>query len=448
MKRNSLILLALVALVMTGCKNNSSSQEPVEEEKKVTVKMKADLNSDSTEYNLDFLVDDEFFKKDANEYDPDLALLSFGASIASTYEATSNEFFTALGFENYFITQDYNGSSEHSISYSINHKTIDDFNLLAVNIRGFEYEKEWADNFNIGSTGNHAGFEARAEEIYTKLGEVIQGHSLENLKLWITGYSRAGAISNVLAHKIMSRDDIAIDTKDLFVYTFEAPNALSEENAITYANVHNIINSGDLITYIPPQEYGLYRCGVDIDIYSNKMDRLVYEFDKGIDLGTFTAADGKYTNEPEYNQYVINTLLKVPTDESYSEYALSTREMFVERYEENIGYFISLMMSLEPSTLNKIMTKFEKLDMMGKFMLLGDDGFYNFLKPILVEDEVAFDDEDFKAACTSLQNLLKLAITNEPSIMTSLAGGNLNLTRILKLHFPEVTYVLLKEHNK
>ena len=73
------------------------------------------------------------------------------------------------------------------------------------------------------------------------------------------------------------------------------------------------------------------------------------------------------------------------------------------------------------------------------YALLLTDGFYNFLKPILDEDNVTYDDESLQASCATLQKFL----VNNPTILTSFMS-NSNLTRIISMHSPEVTYVLLK----
>ena len=76
---------------------------------------------------------------------------------------------------------------------------------------------------------------------------------------------------------------------------------------------------------------------------------------------------------------------------------------------------------------------------MGKIMIMSDDGFYNFLKPILDEDEVTYDDDSLRASCATLQKFL----ANNGTILASFMA-NSNLTRIISMHSPEVTYVLLK----
>ena len=64
----------------------------------------------------------------------------------------------------------------------------------------------------------------------------------------------------------------------------------------------------------------------------------------------------------------------------------------------------------------------------------------NFLKPILDEDNVQYDDDDFHAACTVMTKFM----TNNFAVVYSMFTGS-NLTRIISMHAPEVTYVLLKD---
>ena len=166
------------------------------------------------------------------------------------------------------------------------------------------------------------------------------------------------------------------------------------------------------------------------------VDRLINEFDKDITLPAFTAED-EVTNEEAYIQALINQIVKVGSKDADA--LSSTRSEFVDNYQSGLKYIIGLYFSLSSSTANKIKTRFDELDAMGKIMIMSDDGFYNFLKPILDEDEVTYDDDSLRASCATLQKFL----ANNGTILASFMA-NSNLTRIISMHSPEVTYVLLK----
>ncbi len=97
----------------------------------------------------------------------------------------------------------------------------------------------------------------------------------------------------------------------MFVYTFEAPASLSEENALPYENVHNINNEADLITYIPPEKYGLKRCGVDYPIYDPNISSLIKEFDSEITVPEFKEVDSGdelLTNDTQVKDYILGLI--------------------------------------------------------------------------------------------------------------------------------------------
>ena len=290
----------------------------------------------------------------------------------------------------------------------------------------------------MGETGNHEGFQARSNEIYNHLKTEIEVHQYQNLKLWITGYSRGGGISNVLSHQILSSEEIDIAQEDMYVYTFEAPRGLIEENAVAYPNVHNVVNNADLVAYVAPEQYGLYRCGVDQEIYTaqTNLSRLLYDLDKDIVLPTFTPT-ANYANEKECIQWMLNEITKEldTSDPDNAAATAHTRADFVNNYQSGIQYMMGLFFSLNSSTTNKLMTKFSELEQVGMFMLLGDDGVYNFIKPVLVEDNVQFDDAELKTNCAVLTKFLRNNITLLLGILADPNGAD-SLKRIIYMHAP------------
>ena len=235
--------------------------EGEETAKEIEVEMDASLRAEGSStdpYNLTFTYDDKLFVESAKTYDKDLSMLSFASSVATATKERGTKFFSDINFEN-VTAHGYDAEpTKDSMGYFFAHKSIRDFELVAVGFRGFNYGLEWANNFTIGKTGNHEGFAARGQEAYQELQSYINTYAKnKTLKLWINGYSRAGAVSHVLTSLILKGDKVNVTQDNMFVYTFEAPASLSEENALEYENVHNIINDVDLITYIPPESYGL-----------------------------------------------------------------------------------------------------------------------------------------------------------------------------------------------
>ena len=244
MKTSKLILLTIIPMLLSGCntKKKSSSNPPAPFECDVSVHMSGMVNPEksSSGYNITVKYKESSFNGAATTYSDDLKMLSFASSLVTESKEAAQTFFTTLGYER-VADGGYDAVTENSIGYYIAHKSIGDSEMLAVSIRGFNYGKEWANNFKLGAEGNHAGFEARANDIYNVLKPSFTTYSGKTIKLWISGYSRGGAISNVLASKLLTSKEITIKKENLFVYTFEAPACLSEANAVAYENVFNFI---------------------------------------------------------------------------------------------------------------------------------------------------------------------------------------------------------------
>ena len=451
MKKITMLALLATTLCLAGCKgsnkttSSSDGPEPLKDDE-VEVRLPHSMDESAKDYNIRLRFDDAFFKEDAKNFNKELAMLSLGNTYCAASSLFVEDFYARLKFDgnikfgNYAVTP-----TENTIGYSLAHKKIGNSDLIAISVRGFNYGREWADNFYIGETGNHYGFQTKADEIYQGLTSYISENEYSNIKLWITGYSRGGGVSNVLSHKILTSTDLTVAQEDMYVYTFEAPRGLVEENAVAYPNVHNIINNADLVTYMAPAQYGLYRCGVDINIYTAgvNLSRLLKDLDKNLTIPEFVPTGG-YSNEQEFIEYLLSELTKeyedIPENAGKS---LHTRKDYVDNYQDDVTYLIGLFFSLKSSTVNKIKERFSAIptnELPG--VILATDGLYNFLKPILDEDSVTYDDTKLHSACNKASALL---ISNAGVILPLLTNQN-NLTHIIDMHMPEVEYVLLKAY--
>lgn len=456
MKTTKLILLAVLPMVISGCnttKKPTKSSEPTHFECDVSVHMTAMVNENkkSSGYSISTRYIEDSFNNPATTYSDDIKMMSFASSLVTESKDSAQEFFNTLGYER-AADGGFDAITEDSVGYYIAHKTINDYEMLAISIRGFNYGKEWANNFKIGAEGNHAGFELRTNEIFDVLKPIIKSYDGKNLKLWAAGYSRGGAIANVLASKLLTSEEISVSKDNLYVYTFEAPACLSEANAVAYENVFNFVNPIDLVANVPPVAYGLKRCGIDKVIDYSNVDKKLKAFDSGAVLPAFTPrtpsfdGDASYNNEQELLDFIINTLLKDTNDPVTT---LHTREKFAENYQEAIGYVVALFITLPQATIDKIIAKLKTLGALDFFALLSDDGLYNFLKPILIEDGIPFVDEELKTNLGKLNTLIQAKTSIlMPFISTSPMGideaAKNSLLRIIYMHSPETVYALLK----
>lgn len=432
--------------------SSSSSSIPTPEyfSKDIQVDLEPGLKKGEslTPYTLVFNYNDEYFLKDPKEYDKDLSMLSLGASIASGDILKGTAFFTEAGFKD-ITGHDYDKQpSIDTMGYFMAHKTIDNYELVTVSFRGFNYGMEWANNFTIGKTGDHEGFAARGAEAYQALKTYLNNYANgKSLKLWINGYSRAGALSNALASLILRNNELSLTQDNMFVYTFEAPAALIEDNALPYQNVHNIVNDADLITFIPPAQYGLYRCGVEHGIYDPNVTTLMKEFDSEIEVPEFQEVNEKTTNDELFRDYILDSIFNHEiVDESDTEKYANTREQYVDNYQTGLSNGIGYIFALTASTRAALLDDMKNLGF-GAISIIGDEtgaAMADFIKTYLDRDGVIYDPENLQADCAVLVKAIgNLFLT---LVLSFIAGGAItdDLNRLLDMHYPETTYVLLK----
>ena len=471
MKKHSLLLFAIIPLVLSGCGNNNSPEdpgdsapggtpsEPAEEgylKKDVVVKVDPMIRSTNPNepYNLSFGYDDELFLTSAKTYNKDLSMLSFGAAMASGTDRRGANFYTDLKFSDVTFHDYDKEPTKDTMGYIVAHRAIDDYELISVSFRGLGYGLEWANNFIIGKTGNHEGFNARGQKAYEDLQDYIETYAKDKaLKIWISGYSRAGALSDVLASFIMKGNEINVTQENLFVYTFEAPASLSKENAIAYENVHNITNEADIVVAIPPASYGLYRCGVDYPIYDANVTTLAKQFDQDAIIPEFTeitgVTDEKMDTDRKVLEFALSTVFDKKEEPSTPDIYANTREQYVDNYQAGLSSGIGYIFALKSGTRSKLLNDLKGLGL-GAISIIGDStgkSLMDFFKPYLDQDHVQYNEEQLLADCSILikgvGNLfLQLLLMYASSYADS-------LTRLVTMHYTDTVYILLENaHSK
>lgn len=236
---------------------------------------------------------DSFFDKPSNMLNFDLVKVSLFATMAATTfgdTASSNyngpgdryirDFLLDIGcspsaiktvsFENNHITED-------KVAYAFGLKKLDsDYYLLPVFIRSSGYgpglSGEWASNFNVydaNDTEYSAGFKRAADDVADSLETYIQRYVVDmagiprsNIKLWISGFSRGGAVANLLAAKLNQESDIS--RSQIYAYTFATPAPVksSAMSGTTADNIFNIVSEQDVVPRVPLKGWGFSRYGV------------------------------------------------------------------------------------------------------------------------------------------------------------------------------------------
>ncbi len=238
---------------------------------------------DITSRYANYYYSDEYFAAKSTVYNSHLATMSLVAAFSSFSSSSyadncylmAEYLFTKIGFSGFETNAetDFPPSSE-TIGVIMAKKTLlengEPYTLVSIVIRGGGYESEWASNFLVGSAdecdGNHKGFSDSRDRALTFITDYLERNVEGNTKLWITGFSRGGAVAGMLGawfndnKASLSDIEISLQHDDIFAYTFEAPASMDKKNLVgkNYNNIFNSISENDYVTRLPFSGYPEY----------------------------------------------------------------------------------------------------------------------------------------------------------------------------------------------
>ena len=267
-----MIILALIVLVPSF--SLTARAEEQEDEGSYTVEALFDINTTKTLGRWNFEYNDKWFCQSASIYNHKLARLSLGMAVSSFRpnldpDAMENpadhlhKFLEGCQFTG-LRTDDYDKNpSLYTVSTVMRHKYLTDdqgdFVLIAVGVCGGGYSNEWMSNFTCGDGMDHLGFSSAAEEVFDRLFGYIAATNLakERIKIWVAGFSRAAAVSNIFAAKLV--DTELFDNDNVFAYTFATPRTTKKPNNGEYPNFFNICGKMDPVTQVAFADWGFNR---------------------------------------------------------------------------------------------------------------------------------------------------------------------------------------------
>lgn len=282
-KKKRIVLATLSVVIATVCSCCSVSHESIGgkaadnkavdngygqlDEKIYKGQFKYVLGGISPDIKTDYYYSDGYFVKSGKECNAHLRTMSMNLALAVTPspggEKDQNilQLMQEIGFQDIICEDMQNETTKDTIGSAISHKNMNGTEVIAVAIRGDGYEAEWASNMMIGRSGDEEGFSSASQKIVNRIKEYQENYHLKHIKIWISGYSRAGGVANLTGKYIiehLEEFDINHDD-DVYVYTFEAPNSSADD--VIYDSIHNVINVNDLIPYLPFEKWGLYSNG-------------------------------------------------------------------------------------------------------------------------------------------------------------------------------------------
>lgn len=239
------------------------------------------LRSNKEAYQYSIWFTEYPFWQSAAQYDGNLAVMSLAMALSANRaldpaeepEADFDpslhleEFLTDAGFS-HIRKDDYSKeTSMYTISMAMGSKTMEregeaPFTLIAIGVCGGGYKNEWQSNMTPGSGEIHEGFLSASELVIDRLAGYILTNGIQGrIKIWISGFSRAAAVSNVTAG-LLVRDGM-FPKEDVFAYTFATPAAVLNPPESGFENIFNIINPMDLVPQVMPADWNFGRFGQD-----------------------------------------------------------------------------------------------------------------------------------------------------------------------------------------
>ncbi|MCR5653597.1 MAG: hypothetical protein K6F88_07320, partial [Ruminococcus sp.] len=340
-----ILSLFLAVLMISGIAVVSASADTAAEKTSGTFDMHVAFSTD-TKTDKYFYCDD-YFTQSGKASDEHLRTMS--AAVAFTLygksenpEAVFGKLPSDIGFED-ITMYDMDKLTKDTMGVVFGKKTIGGNTVVLVALRSDEYDAEWASNFISGETGDISGFSTAAALIKSRLDKYLSDNAVTNAKFWVTGYSRGGAVANLLGKSLNEHtDDYRISDDDIYVYTFDAPRSSFE--LTSYANIHNVVDSCDIIPYVYPEIWGIYNSGVVEPVGSDDETIMTKQFNlfspDPMDYKEFKTSDflrefadflGTNLSRETYSRNVAPYISRIA--EIYFSLNIEARESFVEFFK-------------------------------------------------------------------------------------------------------------------
>lgn len=270
-----------------------------------------------------FPYSDEYFTGSGTEFSRDIAKASMGLLASAFREkpdsglANQNEtYLKAAGFQDIHAFGYDQSTGVDTLSGVIAHKKIGDFTLIAAAACGQGYGKEWGGNLQVGTGERHEGFQTGAQVMEQEIDAYLQEQQLEGeLKLWITGFSRAAAVGNLTAADAIASGRFS----DVFGYLYATPR--NTRNPVAYPGIFNIVGKYDPVPQVPLESWGFGRYGTDLYTPAAETDVNYNKLYLSVNKTCFDIVGDFFRFNPELNDQ-IHLILEFlgelfPTSEEY-----------------------------------------------------------------------------------------------------------------------------------
>lgn len=342
----SLILLLLSCII--GPVPNYAAETAAEEDPVISIEVPFLNGLRHMTSQWDFPYSDAFFRKPSDEFSIETARASMGLTVSAFRnhgELINDQYETylkAAGFTDIYAYGYDRDPGVDTVSVVIAHKQIDDFVLIAAVPCGQGYKKEWGGNLEVGDEERHVGFNKGAAIMGGQIEEYIRTHDLNGKKkLWLSGFSRAAAVSNLTAADMIGSGQF----EDVYAYLFGVPR--TTKVPVPYKGIYNICGKYDPVPQIPMASWGYERYGTDLYTPAEETDinyakYVTYCSNVNISLG-----NPFFQNNPEVN-FQIHTILEFLSE------MFPTSKDYAERFQDTL---MSIWTEANPDSIGMILTQ-------------------------------------------------------------------------------------------
>ena len=294
----------------------------------------------SSSKNEGYYYSDSYFNNNATVYQQSLATMSlcmafstYGSGNYEGYDSNVKRIMTQCGFAQKGAYEQYHFNekpSSDSIGCAIGSKEVNGSTVIAVAVRSGGYEAEWISNVSLGKLGDHDGFDNSSDKVKDYINSYIIEKGIKgNVKIWITGYSRGGAVATQTAAKLNDlagygyekngeTNRVEFDKKSIYAYGFATPaGVLGNKNihSSQYYNIFNIIDYHDPVPLVAPGKWKFDRYGITKILPYNKTkyaNRLKNKMGEEYSIDSFGTEISSVTNSlGTFNRKLINSVVSI-----------------------------------------------------------------------------------------------------------------------------------------
>lgn len=236
-----------------------------------------------------------------------------------------------------------------------------DMPTLFIAIKGSHYGAEFGGNMTVGradeANGRHMGFATARDRVMEFIHDTIKEFGLSGrVRMLTTGYSRGGAVSNLVASGLTDmvldgtleeRFGVTMERDDMYGFCFEPALCQydTESREDRYPNILSVIDPNDLVTKVPPVRYGFTLYGRRKILRSNDpetVSRMLRYMDRYFGPGT-----SSYYNVPGFVKHsgveTLDQLMDMVINRAVGTYG--DRDYYVENLQDDLAYTIYVIMT-------------------------------------------------------------------------------------------------------